>query len=374
MRIGLPKEVKTEEYRVALTPDKVAELVRSGHTVLVEKGAGEGSGFADSAYHEAGARLVPTPADVFAEADLVVKVKEPQPQEYELLRRRQVLFTYLHLAAYPDVAHALLRSGVIAIAYETVQLPDGQLPLLIPMSEIAGRMAPLIGAYYLQRPLGGKGRLMPGTPGTRSAHVVVIGAGTAGTNAARIASAMGARVTLLDRNQERLRQAEASIPGRLTTLFSTYATIGESVAQADVVVGAVLVPGARAPKVVTREMVESMARGSVIIDISVDQGGCVETTRRTTHASPVYTVNGVIHYAVDNMPGAYPQTASIALSNAVFPYLLRLATLGIPRALQEDPTLAKGVNTYQGRVTYPAVAQALGLPYTPLAEAIASLG
>lgn len=373
MRIGLPKETKTEEYRVALTPDKVAELVRNGHTVLVERGAGEGSAFPDKAYQQAGALIVPTAADAF-EADLVVKVKEPQPPEYELLRPGQMLFTYLHLAAYPEVAHALIRSNSIAIAYETVQLADGSLPLLIPMSEIAGRMAAIIGAYYLQRPVGGKGRLMAGTPGTRSAHVVIIGAGTAGTNAARVAASMGAQVTLLDRNQDRLRQAELSIPGRLTTLFSTYATIGECVAQADVVVGAVLVPGARAPRVVTRPMVESMAPGSVIIDISVDQGGCVETTRKTSHTSPIFTVNGVIHYAVDNMPGAYPQTASSALSNATFPYVLRLANLGVPRAFQEDAALAKGVNLYRGKVTYPAVAEALGLPYTPLSEAITTGG
>lgn len=374
MRIGLPRETKPEEYRVALTPDKVSELVRNGHTVLVERGTGEGSSFPDDAYAKAGARLTSSAAEVFGEADLVVKVKEPQPHEYELLRPGQVLFTYLHLAAYPEVAHALLRSGVIAIAYETVQLPDGSLPLLIPMSEIAGRMAPLLGAFYLQRPVGGKGRLLAGAPGTRPASVVVIGAGTAGTNAARVAASMGAQVILLDRNQERLRQAEMSIPGRLSTLFSTYASLGESVAQADVVVGAVLVPGARAPKVVTRAMVESMAPGSVIIDISVDQGGCVETTRRTSHHAPVYTHHGVIHYAVDNMPGAYPQTASSALSNAIFPYLLRLANWGVRRALEEDPALAKGVNIYRGHVTYPAVAEALGLPYTPLSEAITAGG
>ncbi|MFN3973727.1 MAG: alanine dehydrogenase, partial [Dehalococcoidia bacterium] len=342
MRIGLPRETKTEEHRVALTPDKVYELVHNGHTVLVERGAGEGSAFPDEAYAKAGARLTSSAPEVFGNADLVVKVKEPQPQEYELLRPGQVLFTYLHLAAYPEVSHALLRSGVIAIAYETVQLPDGSLPLLIPMSEIAGRMAAVIGAFYLQRPVGGKGTLLAGAPGTRPASVVVVGAGTVGLNAARVAASMGALVTLLDRNQERLRQAELSISGRLSTLFSTYTSVGESVAQADVVVGAVLVPGARAPKVVTRQMVESMAPGSVVIDISVDQGGCVETTHKTTHAAPVYTLHGVIHYAVDNMPGAYPKTASIALSNAIFPYLLRLANIGVRRALTEDPALAKG--------------------------------
>jgi alanine dehydrogenase len=374
MRIGIPRERKDGERRIPLTPDKVAELVRGNHTVLVEQGAGEGAGFPDGAYARAGAYLAPTTADVYAEAEVVVKVKEPQPHEYALLRPGLLLFTYLHLAAFPEVADALLKKGVIAIAYETVQLPDGSLPLLVPMSEIAGRMAPLIGAYYLQRPLGGKGKLLPGVPGARPVSVVVIGAGTAGTNAARVAAAMGAHVTVLDRSQERLRHVEATVPGRVTTLFSTPTVVAECVAQADVVVGAVLVPGARAPKVVTREMVQAMGGGSVIIDISVDQGGCVETTHRTSHTHPVYTVHDVIHYAVDNMPAAYPHTASTALSNALFPYLLRLATLGVRRALQEDPALAAGVNIYRGRVAHPAVAEALGLPYTPLAQAMAAEG
>ncbi|MCS7207906.1 MAG: alanine dehydrogenase [Dehalococcoidia bacterium] len=372
MRIGVPRERKADEYRVALTPEKVADVRHIGHEVLVEKGAGEGAGFPDAAYLQAGALLTADAAEVWGTADLIVKVKELQPSEYELPHPGQILFTYLHLAAHPEVAHALLRRKVVAIAYETVQLPDGSLPLLMPMSEIAGRMAPLIGAYYLQRPLGGKGKLMAGAPGTRPTVVAVLGAGTAGTNAARVAAGLGAQVVLLDTRPDRLRQAEASIPGRLTTLYSTPTTITESVLQADVVIGAVLVPGAKAPKLITRAMVTAMAPGSVVIDIAVDQGGCVETTRATTHAQPVYTVNGVIHYAVDNMPGAYPQTASSALSNALYPYLRRLLTLGVPRALTDDPALTKGVNIYRGYVTHPAVAEALGLPYTPLSQALAS--
>ncbi|MBI4336621.1 MAG: alanine dehydrogenase [Chloroflexi bacterium] len=373
MLVGLPRETKEQEYRVALTPDKVEMLVHDGHTVLVEAGAGEGSGFTDKDYAAAGARLTRGHEEVFGQAELVVKVKEPQPQEYELLREGQVLFTYLHLAATRPVAEAVLRSRAIGIAYETVELPDGHLPLLAPMSQIAGRLASQAAAHYLQRPVGGSGRLMGGVPGVRPARVVVIGAGSVGSNAVRVAAGMGAEVLAIDRNVERLRELEESVSGRVLTVAATTRAISDAVADADVLVGAVLVTGARAPRVVTRAMVEAMRRGSVVVDVAVDQGGCIETTRPTTHTHPIFTVSGVIHYCVDNIPSAVPYTASLALTNVTYPYVALLARLGVAGATKASPALARGVNTYCGMVTHPAVAESLGLPCVPLEEAMAKV-
>lgn len=357
MIVGVPKEIKDNEYRVALTPFGAEALVRAGHRVLVQAGAGEGSGFSDDEYRRAGAEVVADAAEAWA-AELVVKVKEPQPAEYQYLREGLILFAFLHLAAAPELARQLVERGVTAIAYETVRLPDGSLPLLAPMSAIAGRMAPQIAAQYLTRVYGGRGKLLAGVPGVAPARVVVLGAGTVGTNATRIALGMGAQVTLLDRNLERLRRLDLALGGRAVTMASSPAAIAEAVRHADAVIGAVLVPGGRAPILVTEAMVATMQPGAVIIDVAVDQGGCVETIRPTTHSDPVYTVHGVLHYGVTNMPAAVPRTATMALCDATLPYVLRLAEH--EGDIFADEALELGVNTYQGVIIHAAVAAALG--------------
>jgi len=365
MIIGVPGEVKEGENRVALTPDGTRELTSHGHTVLVERGAGEGSAIHDREYRTAGAHIG-TDDDAWG-ADLVVKVKEPQPEELARLRRGLILFTYLHLAAYPEVADALLTSGTTSLAYETVQLERGALPLLAPMSEVAGRMAPQIGAHYLERENGGRGVLLGGAPGVRPARVVVIGAGNVGWNAAWIAQGMEAEVLLLDKDLDRLRVVDQIHRGRIMTLASNRGSLERSVAEADLVIGAVLVPGARAPQVVTEDMVRAMKKGAAIVDVAVDQGGCVETTHETTHADPVYVVHDVLHYAVGNIPGAVPHTSTYALTNATLPFVLELAELGVRVAVERDAALRAGVSTVAGRVTNAAVAEALGrTPADPL--------
>ncbi len=365
MLVGVPKEIKDNEYRVAMTPAGVQQLIEQGHTVLVETKAGEGSRFPDDQYARVGAKIVPTAADAWG-AELVVKVKEPIAVEYPFLRADLVLFTYLHLAAEEKLTRAMIDSGVTGIAYETVEAPDGSLPLLTPMSEVAGRMAVQVGAYYLERPHLGRGMLLGGVAGVPGANVVIIGGGVVGTNAAHIALGMDANVTILDTNLERLRFLEHVLHGRLTTVASNSYNIAEAVQAADLVIGGVLIKGARAPRLVTREMVSTMRQGSVIADVAVDQGGCVETIHATTHSAPTYIVDGVVHYGVANMPGAVPRTSTLALSNATLPYVLRLARKGADGAMAEDPNgLAKGLNTYRGQVTYAAVAECFALPYTP---------
>lgn len=362
MIIGIPKEIKDNEYRIAVPPAGVRELERHGHRVLVERGAGVGSGFSDEEYAAAGAELFNDAAEVWGEAGMVVKVKEPLPSEYVHLRPDLILFTYLHLAASEPLTLALLNSGVTGIAYETVEDTAGRLPLLQPMSEVAGRMATQVAAHYLQKPEGGRGILMGGVPGVRPANVIVIGAGTVGTHAAQVALGMGANVTLFDVNLDRLRYLDEVMRGRLATQYSNQTNIAEAVIHADAVIGAVLVPGARAPRLVTRGMVAAMPNGSVIVDVAVDQGGCVETIRATTHSDPTYYEEGVLHYGVANMPGAVPRTSSFALSNATLKYILRVADMGVTAALASDSGLAKGLNVAGGVVHYPAVAEAFGLP------------
>jgi alanine dehydrogenase len=371
--VGVPREVKEGEHRVAITPDGVHELRANGVDVLVEAGAGTDSSLTDSDYAGAGASIVTGADDVWGRADLVLKVKEPQAEELGRLRPGLVLFTYLHLAAYPSVADALLQQKVTGIAYETVQLESGTLPLLAPMSEVAGRMATQIGAHFLEREYGGRGILLGGVPGVRPAHVVILGAGNVGWNAAWIAQGMEAEVTLLDKNLDRLRFVDQIHQGRIVTLASNRGTAARAVSEADLVVGAVLVPGGRAPVVVTQEMVASMRPGSVIVDCAVDQGGCVETIRETTHADPVYEHDGVLHYGVGNIPAAVPHTSTYALTNATLPYALALATRGVRDASAADDALAAGVNTVAGNVTNSAVAEALGRPLVDLADALAGV-
>lgn len=364
MYIGIPKEIKDNEYRVALPPNGVRELVRHKHHVIVQSGAGNGSSFSDDEYAKAGAVIAHTAEETWARAEMVVKVKEPQPEEYAFLRDDLVLFTYLHLAADEKQTLALIDSGVTALAYETVEDAKGRLPLLQPMSEVAGRMATQVAAHYLEKSEGGRGILMGGVPGVKPAHVVVIGAGTVGTHAATVALGMGARVTLLDVSMERLRYLDEVMgsKGRLTTLASNETNIADAITTADAVIGAVLITGARAPRMITRDMLSLMLKGSVIVDVAVDQGGCVETTHPTTHSDPTYFVDGVLHYGVANMPGAVPRTSSFGLANATLSYILKIADNGIHDALRDDPGLAKGLNVYQGRVTHPAVAETFNLP------------
>jgi alanine dehydrogenase len=365
MIVGVPKEIKDNEYRVAMTPGGARQLVEAGHQVRVETGAGEGSGFPDAQYAASGAKIVPTGADAWS-AQMVVKVKEPQPSEYELMRPDLVLFTYLHLAAEERLTREMMARGLTGIAYETVELPNGQLPLLTPMSEVAGRMAIQVGAHYLEKMNGGRGKLLGGVPGVVPADVVIIGAGVVGTNAAQMALGMGAHVIIIDINLDRLRYLDEVMSGRLTTLSANPLTIAEAVRRADLLVGGVLIKGAKAPRLVTREMISTMNPGSVVVDVSVDQGGCIETTHPTTHSAPIFLVDGVVHYCVANMPGAVPRTSTYGLNNATLPYMVKLANLGTEAAIQADPALAKGVNTYQGRITYPGVADAFGLEHTPV--------
>ena len=357
MNVGVPREIKTGETRVAMTPDGVRELVAHGHAVVVETGAGVGSAFADADFEASGATI--GSADDAWNAEMVVKVKEPQPNEFPHLRPDLVLFTYLHLAAYPEVGKALVDAGTTALAYETVQLDDGALPLLAPMSEVAGRMATQIGAHYLERENGGRGVLLGGAPGVRPARVVVIGAGNVGWNAAWIAQGMEAEVLLLDKNLDRLRWVDQIHRGRIMTLASNRGSIERAVAEADLVIGAVLVAGGRAPMVVTEDMVKKMKRGAVIVDVAVDQGGCIETTRETTHDDPTYVVHDVIHYAVGNMPGAVPHTSTYALTNATLPYILEVAEHTVDGATRRDAALQHGLNVAAGKIVNPVVAEAL---------------
>ena len=365
MIVGVPKEIKDNEYRVALTPGGVKQLVDSGHEVWIEDCAGDGSGFPNEAFELVGARIVPTAADAWS-ANLVVKVKEPQSVEFQFLRPDLVLFTYLHLAAEESLTRAMMESGVTGIAYETVELPNGHLPLLTPMSEVAGRMSIQVGAHYLERMNGGRGKLLGGIPGVRPADVIIIGGGVVGTNAAQMALGLGAHVAIIDINLDRLRYLEEVMHGRLTTLSSNPLAIAQAVRRADLLIGAVLVKGAIAPKLVTREMISTMNPGSVIVDVAVDQGGCIATTHPTTHSHPTFLVDDVLHYCVSNMPGAVPRTSTYGLSNATLPYMVKLANLGAEAAIRKDPALALGVNTCKGKITYPAVAEAFGLEVTPL--------
>ena len=370
MIVGIPGEVKTDEWRVAITPAGVRELTSAGHTVLVQKGAGDGSSMPDADFVRTGAKIVDDPDDVWASADLVCKVKEPVAEEYHRLglRQGQVLFTYLHLAASRACTEALLAAGNVALAYETVRQPDNSLPLLAPMSEVAGRMAPLMGAHHLMRPGGGRGVLVCGVPGVRCARIVILGAGVAGFAAATMAVGMHAEVFILDRNLDKLREVDHHFRGALETIASSEHAIEEVCLEADVVIGAVLVVGARAPRLVSDALVEQMKPGSVLVDISVDQGGCFESTHPTTHSNPTFEVHGSLFYCVANMPGAVPHTSTHTLANATLPYTLRIADRGWLEAVRMDPALAEGVNVAEGRAVYRPVAEAHGLPYTPLDE------
>ncbi|MGH7013102.1 MAG: alanine dehydrogenase [Stellaceae bacterium] len=374
MLVGVPKEIKTHEYRVGLVPGSVRELVHHGQTVVIESGAGGGIGFDDEAYRRAGASVAASAAEVFAKAELIVKVKEPQPAEIAMLRRGQVLFTYLHLAADRQQADGLLCSGATCIAYETVTDARGGLPLLAPMSEVAGRMAVQVGAHCLEKEQGGAGVLLGGVPGVSAARVVVLGGGVAGTNAARVAMGMEAHVTVIDKQLARLYALDLQFGSQLHTLFSTIENIEREVVEADLVIGAALVAGAATPRLVTRDMVKRMRPGSVIVDISIDQGGCCETSRPTTHADPTYVEDGVIHYCVTNMPGAVARTSTFALNNATLPYVLALAGKGWKRAVAEDRNLMAGLNIQAGRVTHPAVAQSLGAVYLAPEQAATAPG
>ena len=369
MLVGVPKEIKNHEYRVGLTPGSVREYVQNGHEVLVETGAGAGIKASDTGYAAAGAKIAPDAKTVFAKADMVVKVKEPQPGEWAQLREGQILYTYLHLAPDPDQARGLMKSGVTAVAYETVTDPFGGLPLLAPMSEVAGRLSIQAAAYALTAHQGGRGLLMGGVPGVLPAKVLVIGGGVVGTHAARMAVGLGADVTILDRSNRRLAELDELFEGRAKTRYSTYEALDEETDGADVVVGAVLIPGANAPKLVTREMLKGMKEGSVLVDVAIDQGGCFETSHATTHADPTYVVDGVTHYCVANMPGAVPLTSSHALNNATLGFGLLLANKGLD-ALRQNPHLQDGLNIHRGKVTYRAVAEALGVDYTPAMDAL----
>lgn len=370
MKVGVPTEVKTDEYRVALTPAGVRELVDAGHEVLVQHGAGEGSAIADADYAAQGAEIVPDADAVFAAAEMIVKVKEPQPDEVARLRSHHLLFTYLHLAPAPELTRGLMASGATCIAYETVEDRDGRLPLLAPMSEVAGKIATQAGAFMLEKPLGGRGILLGGVPGVAAANVMVIGGGVVGMRAALIAIGMEATVFVFDRNIDRLRQLDSDFGGRADTCFATTLAIEERLPDIDLVIGAVLVHGAKAPHVITRRQLGLMKPGAVLVDVSIDQGGCFETSRPTTHSDPTYEVDGITHYCVANMPGAVPITSTYALTNATMPYVLHLAGAGVPRAVQENPGLAKGVNVVAGGVTYAPVAEAVGVPFVPLGEAL----
>ena len=366
MIVGVLKEIKAEENRVCMTPAGVEIMGQNGHTVLVEKNAGIGSGFNNKAYETAGAEIVATPQEIFKRAKMVMHVKEPLPAEYDLIRKDQIVFTYLHLAAAEELTHALIKSKSVNIAYETIQKPDRSLPLLTPMSEVAGRMAIQQGAKYLEMIQGGHGVLLGGVPGVDPGTVVVIGGGVVGVNAARMACGLGAKVYLLDMNLDRLRYLSDVMPANCFLLFSSPAAIRGLVRRADVVVGAVLIPGAKAPKLVTRDMLKTIKPGSVLVDVAIDQGGCFETSRATTHANPIYTVDGIVHYCVANMPGAVPKTSTMALTNATLPYAVEIANKGWKRAMRESEEIRKGANVINGHVTYRAVAEAFDLEYVSI--------
>jgi alanine dehydrogenase len=364
MIVGVPKEIKTDEYRVAMIPVGVEELTRGGNKVLIQAGAGQGSGISDDQYRSNGAEIVPAAGDIWKNADLIVKVKEPLPLEWPLLRSGQILFTYFHFAADESLTRAVMASGITAIAYETIKDARGTLPLLTPMSEVAGRMSIQEGAKYLERPFEGRGILLGGVPGVLPANVVILGAGVVGANAAKVAAGLGANVVILDINLDRLRYLDDTMPRNVTTLFSDRHNILDSISRADLLIGAVLIPGARAPFLVRREDLKRMTAGSVIIDVAIDQGGCIETSRPTTHASPTYIVDDVVHYCVTNMPGAVGRTSTYALTNVTLPYALQLANKGLERAFKENAGLAMGVNIRQGKVTNRAVAETFGLEWT----------
>jgi alanine dehydrogenase len=368
MVVGVPKEVKDHETRVGLVPSGVAALREAGHEVLVQSLAGEGSSITDREYMQSGGAIVEKAEEVWRRSDLVVKVKEPQPSEYPFLRPGLALFTYLHLAPLPDLTNRLLEAKVNGIAYETIRERDGSLPLLTPMSEVAGRMAVQVGAQYLEAPNGGRGILLGGVPGVAPANVVVLGGGVVGTNSAKVALGMGAHVVIIDRSLNRLRELDDIFNGQVVTLASNAWTIGENLKMADLVIGAVLIPGASAPKLVRREMIANMRRGSVVVDVAIDQGGCFETSHATTHTEPIYFVDGVLHYCVSNMPAAVPHTSTFALTNATFPYLLELANKGLESACDGNPALREGVNTYHGYVTHHGVAESQGRQWKELAE------
>jgi len=370
MIIGVPKEIKANENRVALLPVGVSTLKQFGHTVLVETKAGVGSGFDDESYRKAGAEIIASPKEIYERADMVMKVKEPIESEYNLVREGQIVFTYFHFAASKELTEAMMKAKIVAIAYETVQKSDGSLPLLIPMSEIAGRMAPQEGAKYLERTMGGRGVLLGGVPGVEPADVIIIGGGVVGTNAAKIAAGLGARVTILDNNLYRLRYLDDVMPKNVITIMSNPYNIRKAVTKADIVIGAVLIPGARAPKLITKDMLKEMKQGAVVIDVSVDQGGCIETCHPTTHENPTYVVDGVVHYCVANMPGAVPFTSTIALTNATLPYGVEIANKGYEQAIKTNNEIKLGVNMVDGRITYQGVAEAFGFEYTPVDKII----
>ena len=366
MKVGIPKEIKNNENRVGMTPAGVAELIRHGHEVMVQKTAGEGSGFADSEYVAVGAQLLPTIEDVYREAEMIVKVKEPIEPEYKLIRKGQLLFTYFHFASDRELTDAMLASGAVCLAYETVQLPNGSLPLLQPMSEVAGRMAVLNGAYYLQKTKGGKGKLISGVPGVSPTRVLVLGGGIVGEAAALMAAGLGADVTITDISLPRLRQLDIETPANVHTLYSSEHNIVRQLKDVDIVIGSVLVPGDKTPHLITKEMLALMEPGTVLVDVAIDQGGCFETSRPTTHSDPVYVEDGIIHYCVANIPGAVPHTSTLALTNATLRYAIALADKGWQQACKDDPTLAKGLNIVEGKVVFKAVADVYGLPYQPL--------
>lgn len=366
MKIGLPKEIKNHEYRVGMIPNHVRALVQRGHTVLVQRGAGLGSGFMDSLYEEAGAQLVETAAEVWTACEMIVKVKEPVASEYDLIQEGQIIYTYLHLAADPTLTEVLLSKKVSGVAYETIETADGRLPLLVPMSQVAGRMATQVGAQYLQKAHGGKGVLLGGVPGTRRGRVVILGGGVVGTHAAQIAVGMGADVRILDINAKRLEELDFMFGGRVQTLYSDPYTIAEQAKQADLLIGAVLIAGAKAPTLVNRQLISQMEPGTVVVDVAVDQGGCIETCHATTHDAPTFVVDDVVHYCVANMPGAVSRTSTLALNSTTRPHLLALVDHGVEEACRRDPALMLGLNTYQGRCTHQAVATSLGYEYAPL--------
>ena len=366
MKIGIPKEIKNNENRVGMTPAGVAELVKHGHEVFVQHTAGESSGFADQEYEKMGAKILPTIEDVYQAADMIIKVKEPIESEYNLVKEGQLVFTYFHFACSKPLTEAMIKSKGVCLAYETVQLPDRSLPLLTPMSEIAGRMATISGTYYLQKTKGGHGKLICGVPGVKPAKVVVLGGGIVGQAAARVAAGMGADVIITDISLPRLREIAATMPANVNTLYSSSQNVANEIKDADIVVGAVLIPGAKAPHLITRDMLKTMQPGAVLVDVAIDQGGCFETSHPTTHSEPVYEVDGVIHYAVANIPGAVPYTSTSALTNATLKYALALADKGWRKACKEDEALFKGLNIVEGKVTFKAVADVFGLPYEPI--------
>ncbi len=370
MKVGIPKEIKNNEFRVGMTPAGVSELIKNGHTVYVQKSAGEGSGFADADYEAVGAKILPTIADVYAIAEMIVKVKEPIEPEYKLIREGQLLFTYFHFACDRALTDAMIAQKAVCLAYETVQLADRSLPLLIPMSEIAGRMATQEGARFLERPQGGKGKLLGGVPGVKPARVLVLGAGTVGTNAAITAAGMGAEVTITDINLKRLRYLDDVMPKNVKTLFSSEYNIRAELPTTDLVIGSVLIPGDKTPHLVTKDMLKLMQPGTVLVDVAIDQGGCFETSHATSHSEPIYEIDGIVHYAVANIPGAVPFTSTLALTNATLPYAVALANKGWKKACADDPALKRGLNAVEGKITFEAVAQVFGLPYTPVDEVL----